>query len=63
MEIKPHKSRILVNFPDIELFVSWKPEQLKGLFRNKPTERVHDVHHSYLDQIHDFLKVRLFKAF
>ena len=56
MRIKPHKSRILVNFPDVGLKESWSPEQLNNLFQHKPSSRVHDVNYAYLDLIHHFLK-------
>ncbi|XP_023326671.1 mevalonate kinase [Eurytemora carolleeae] len=56
MRIKPHKSRILVNFPDVGLKESWSPEQLKTLFQHKPNTEILDVNYVYLDLIHNFLK-------
>ena len=61
MRIKPHKSRILVNFPDVGLKESWSPEQLKTLFQHKPNTEILDVNYVYLDLIHNFLKVNFIK--
>ena len=57
MRIKPHKSRILVNFPDVGLKESWSPDQLMNLFQHKPNTEILDVNYVYLDLIHNFLKV------
>ena len=61
MRIKPHKSRILVNFPDVGLKESWSPDQLKNLFQHKPNTEILDVNYVYLDLIHNFLKVCFIK--
>ena len=61
MRIKPHKSRILVNFPDVGLKESWSPDQLKNLFQHKPNTEILDVNYVYLDLIHNFLKVNFIK--
>merc|ERR1711892_522102 len=56
MTIKPHLTHIVVNFPDVGLSDCWTVEQLKELFKHKPTERLEDeVDLVYLDKIHDFL--------
>jgi len=56
MTIKPHLTHIVVNFPDVGLSDCWTVEQLKELFKHKPTERLEEeVDLVYLDKIHDFL--------
>eukprot|EP00088_Acartia_fossae_P002359 TRINITY_DN10953_c0_g1_i4.p1 TRINITY_DN10953_c0_g1~~TRINITY_DN10953_c0_g1_i4.p1 ORF type:complete len:380 (+),score=45.09 TRINITY_DN10953_c0_g1_i4:63-1202(+) len=56
MKIRPHSSKIIVNFPDVELQEAWSPAQLMALFSHKP-DYFDQVDHEYLDRIHDFLKV------
>jgi len=56
MRIKPHKSRVLVNFPDVGLKESWEPAQLRELFKNKPTDEQHEVDVEYLEHIQEFLQ-------
>jgi len=56
MTIKPHLTHVVVNFPDVGLSDCWTVEQLKELFKHKPTEKAEeDVDLVYLDKIHDFL--------
>jgi mevalonate kinase len=56
MRIRPHGSKIIVNFPDVELQEAWAPIQLQNLFQHKP-DFFDQVDAEYLDRIHDFLKV------
>ena len=42
MKIRPHSSKIIVNFPDVELQEAWSPAQLIALFSHKP---------DYFDQV------------
>ena len=36
MRIRPHTSKIIINFPDVELQEAWSPCQLEKLFQFKP---------------------------
>ena len=56
MTIKPHLTHVVVNFPDVGLSDCWTEDQLKELFKHKPTDKIEDeVDLVYLDKIHDFL--------
>jgi len=56
MTIKPHLTHVVVNFPDVGLSDCWTVEQLKELFKHRPTDKIEDeVDMVYLDKIHDFL--------
>jgi len=56
MRIRPHTSKIIINFPDVELQEAWSPCQLEKLFQFKP-DFFDQVDAEYLDRIHEFLKV------
>lgn len=56
MTIKPHLSHVVVNFPDVGLSDCWTVEQLKELFKHRPSDKLEEeVDLVYLDKIHDFL--------
>jgi len=55
MKIRPHSSKIVVNFPDVDLQEAWSQQQLTILFQHRP-DYYDQVDHEYLDRIHDFLK-------
>lgn len=56
MTIKPHKDKVVVLFPDIDLEKSWSLDQLRDLFSTRPSvTREGEVDMSCLDRIHSFL--------